>query len=211
MSDAVRPSPVTIRGELSDPPGRGLWLVKWLLIIPHIVVLVFLAAAAVFCTVAAFFAILFTGRYPRGLFDFTVGVLRWGWRVEFYSYGALATDRYPPFSLKSMDDYPADLHIAYPEALSRWKPLVKWLFAFPHYLILAALAGCGGGSDGGAYFIGLLGALVIIVAVLLLFTENYHRDLYRLIMGIHRWKYRVCAYVGLLTDEYPHFRLMDDR
>ena len=79
--------------------NRWLPLVKWLLAIPHYIVLAFLAIAAFFCVVIAWFAILFTGRYPRGLFDFVVGVGRWGFRVAAYSF-LLVTDRYPPFSLR---------------------------------------------------------------------------------------------------------------
>ncbi len=74
-------SSVHLRGELSKPPSRALWLLKWLLAIPHVIVLAFLLVAMSFVTIIAFFAILFTGKYPRKLFDFVVGVLRWGWRV----------------------------------------------------------------------------------------------------------------------------------
>ena len=89
----------------------------------------------------AFFAILFTGRYPRGIFDFNAGVLRWTWRVGFYSYWALGTDRYPPFTLRSVPDYPADLEIAYSERLSHWLPLVKWLLAIPHLILVGIFVG----------------------------------------------------------------------
>lgn len=79
--------------------NRWLPLVKWFLAIPHIIVLVFLGIGAFFAVVIAWFAILFTGRYPRGLFDYVVGVMRWGLRVTAYAT-LLVTDRYPPFSLK---------------------------------------------------------------------------------------------------------------
>jgi uncharacterized membrane protein len=78
--------------------NRWLPLVKWLLAIPHYIVLVFLYIAAVVVVIIAWFAILFTGRYPRGMFDFVVGVLRWALRVGAYAF-LLVTDRYPPFSL----------------------------------------------------------------------------------------------------------------
>jgi hypothetical protein len=84
--------------DVRNDLNRWLPLVKWFLAIPHYVVLIFLGIAAFFCIVFAWFAILFTGRYPRGLFDFVVGVGRWGVRVEAYAF-LMATDRYPPFSL----------------------------------------------------------------------------------------------------------------
>ena len=133
--------PVVVRGRLEEPLSRWLWLVKWLLLIPHYIVLAFLWIAFAFVTVVAFFAILFTGRYPRALFDFNLGVLRWTWRVTYYGYSALGTDRYPPFSLAERRTT-RRRWTCLPERLSRGLVLVKWwLLALPHYLLLGLIVG----------------------------------------------------------------------
>ena len=194
--------PVSVEGELDPAVGRWLWLVKWLLVIPHLVVLLFLWVAFVVLTTVALFAILFTGRYPRGIFDFNVGVLRWTWRVGYYSYSALATDRYPPFSLSSRE-YPANLEVEYPERLSRGLVLIKWwLLAIPHYLVVSLLQ--GGGNERG---VGLITLLALFGAVRLLFNGRYPRDIFELVLGFNRWTFRVAAYAVLMTDEYPPFRM----
>jgi hypothetical protein len=199
--------PVSVRGDLSVPPSQGWWLLKWLLAIPHYIVLVCLWVVFVLVCVIAFFAILFTGKYPRSLFDFNTGVLRWSWRVGFYSYNALGTDKYPPFSLDPAKDYPADLEIKYPRKISRGLVLVKWwLLAIPHYCVVAIFMG-GGGDNGGG---GLNWILVLIAAIALLFTGKYNKEIFRLVVGINRWNYRVIAYASLMTDQYPPFRFWDD-
>jgi len=196
--------PVSIKGELTVPPARGWWLIKWLLGIPHYVILVGLWIAFIVVSMIAFFSILFTAKYPKGIFDFNVGILRWTWRVGFYSYQALGTDKYPPFTLKSAD-YPADLDVAYPEKLSRGLVLVKWwLLAIPHYLVVAFFCGGTGARYGGLTFV-----LAIIASVVVLFTGKYPSDMFNLVIGMNRWTYRVAAYAGLMTDKYPPFRLWD--
>jgi hypothetical protein len=159
-------------------------------------------------SVIAWFSIVFTGRYPRSLFDYTVGVLRWTWRVGFYSYAALGTDRYPPFSLHEEPGDPATLTVEYPERLSQGLVWVKsWLLAIPHLAIVGVLAGNLGGRAAEQRGPSLLALLILVAGVALLFTGRYLRGLFDLVMGVDRWVFRVLVYVLLLRDEYPPFRL----
>lgn len=190
---------------------------KWLLAIPHDFILFFLWFAFAVTTIVAWFAILFTGHYPRSLFTFNVGVIRWNWRVAFYAYAAAGTDRYPPFTL-ARADYPADVVVDYPERLSRGLVLIKsWLLLIPHLLIVAAITGSATwgwqvqrGEYEGTGGLSLLGLLVLVAVVTLLFTGSYPRPLFDFILGLNRWITRVLVYGALMRDEYPPFRLDQD-
>jgi Domain of unknown function (DUF4389) len=225
---AAQAYPVRVDASL-DSPSRWLWLVKSILVIPHYIVLAFLWLAFIVLSAVAMAVIVVTGRYPRAIFEFNVGVLRWTWRVQYYAIGAFGTDRYPPFTLADDPSYPAHLEVEYPQRLSRGLALVKWwLLAIPQYVIIAVFTGGAwlgwrvghpsshaslgfSWNSSGLYYgntgWGLIGLLAVIAAVVLLVTGRYPEQLYELVLGLNRWVLRVAGYAGLMTDRYPPFRL----
>lgn len=202
--------PVRLEGELQPGLRRWLWLVKWFLLIPHLIVLGFLWSAFVVLTVIAFVTQLRGGRYPRWIFDFNLGVLRWTWRVNFYGYGALGTDRYPPFTLGTVPDYPARLEIDYPEEQAKGQKLLSaWLAGIPQYVIAGMLGGGAGVAWAAEHsiFTGLIGFLVLFAAISLALNGEYPRSLFDYVIGFNRWVIRVVAYGTLMTTAYPPFLL----
>jgi hypothetical protein len=177
--------------EYPEELSRWLIFVKWLLAIPQLIILWALAIAAGVIGLIAFFAILFTKRYPRGLFDFVVNVNRWNANVGAYT--GLFRDEYPPFSWEP-GQYAVTYEVDYPQELNRWLPLIKWLLAFPHYIVLL--------------FLGIAASVAWVIAwFAILFTKRFPRGLFDFTVGVTRWQYRVNAYTGLLRDEYPPFSL----
>ncbi len=141
---------------------------------------------------ATLLMILFRRRYPRWWFDFALELARFSTRIG--AYAALLTDKYP----STVEEQSVHLDIDYPDAerdLNRWLPLVKWLLAIPHYLVLGVLS------------LGAIGA-IIIAWFAILFTGRYPRGLFDFVVGVGRWWLRVQAYAFLLvTDRYPPFAL----
>jgi hypothetical protein len=192
--DRYAGDPVRVRCEI-DTPSRGLWLIKWALASPHYPILILLYLVYPLLTILAGVAILATGRYPRPIFDFNVGVLRWSWRVMNYRFPMNSTDKYPPFTLAARPDYPGDLDVDYPEKLTNWAVLVKsWLLAIPQILICWAM-------------LPMFHAVCYVSAGWLLFTGTIPQGMFDLLMGMVRWRYRVAVYVSLMCDEYPPLRM----
>jgi Domain of unknown function (DUF4389) len=187
--------PVRVRSDL-DAPSHRLWLVKWCaLAVPHYPILIGLYLVYPLVTIAAGVAILFTGHHPRPLFDFNVGVLRWSWRLMNYRFPMNSTDKYPPFTLASQPDYPADLEVDYPDGpTNRAALFTRWLLGLPQILLCWALEP-------------FLQLLCVANAVWLLCEGTINQGMFDLLLGIVRWRYRVAVYVSLMRDEYPPFRM----
>lgn len=183
--------PVRLEIDRQERYSRLLIFVKWLLAIPHFLVLFFLVIGVLFAWIGAFFAVLFTGNYPRGIFDFVVGTMRWANRVG--AYVCLLTDAYPPFSLDDDPNHPVRVEIEYPEKIANWRPLVHWLLVIPYYFIAQIL------STIWIYLI------VIISWFAILFTGKLPQALFDFAVVAQRWNLRSTTYMFFMTEKYPPF------
>jgi uncharacterized membrane protein HdeD (DUF308 family) len=181
--------------DVEYPEGLSRWkiFVKWILAIPHFIIVYLLQAVNSVMVFIAFFAILFTKKWPRGMFDFSLQIQRWTANVLAYAL-ALLRDEYPPFSGDS-GQYPVTLEVEYREDLSRWLIFVKWLLAIPHYIVLT--------------FLSIAASVVVLIAFFaILLTGRYPRGMFDFVVGTYRWFVRVSAYSHwLMTDRYPPFSL----
>jgi hypothetical protein len=189
--------PATVDFDADRRITRWHPLVQWLLAIPHLIVADVLSTLRHVLTLISFFTVLFTERIPRPLFDMIATTYRYEWRA--LSYALFLHEDYPPFDFKpTAEDNGAEPHtsltITYPERLNRWKPLYKWFLAIPHYFVALALA---------------IAALFVVLASFfaVVFTGEYPQAMRDFLVGVYRYGLRVQAYVGLLTDTYPPFRL----
>jgi hypothetical protein len=208
---ATSVAPVRLSGRRDPELSRWLWLVKPILLIPHVILLALLWPALVLLTFVAWVAVWTSGRYPLAIQDFNAGVLRWSWRVAFYGFGALGTDRYPPFTLGAAPDYPAQLELARPREQTRWKAFLRPVLALPQLIIVGLLVGAGGWALGQPFDVllgsGFITVLVAVAGVVLLFRGRYPSDVFDLVLGLNRWVARVAVYTLVLAEPYPPFRL----
>jgi len=183
--------------DLTSDTRIARWrpLVQWLLAIPHLAVSSVLTSLRQLLTLISFVTVLFTKRLPRQVYDAIAMTYRYEWRST--SYALFLHEQYPPFDFQpgSDDDGAAantTVNFTYPDEMSRWKPLYKWLLAVPHYVVVLALA-------VASVFVILFGFLAVVV------TGTYPIGARDFLVGVYRYGLRVQAYVGLLTDTYPPF------
>ncbi len=181
--------PLRFDVEYPEKLSRLLIFIKWLLAIPHLIIIYLLTIVLNLLTLIAFFAILFTRKYPESMFNFAVGIQRWTYNV--YAYIGLMRDEYPPFSFDA-GQYPLVFEADYTPELSRWLIFIKWLLVIPNLIVYL--------------FVAIAAAIVGFIAwFAILFTGRYPRGMFDFVVGSMRWGARATAYVRLWTDEYPPF------
>jgi roadblock/LC7 domain-containing protein len=187
-----------VQVELNRPYEVANWrpLVNWLLAIPQLIIVYVLGIVFEVLALIAFFTVLFTKKIPTGIFGVMAMYHRYSWRVITFSL--FMKNEYPPFTFDTTPSDPggdpAFFAIEEPAELNRWLPLVKWLLAIPHYIVLIFL------------FIGV--AVVKLIAFFaVLFTGKYPEGMRDFVVGVFRWQIRVQAYALFMTDVYPPFAL----
>lgn len=180
--------PVRVDVQYPQNPSRLLIFVRGILAIPHYLALIVLGIGAAFVYIASWWVVLFTGKYPEGMFNYMVGVMRWG--LRFSAYVMLLTDVYPPFSLDDDPNYPVRLEVDYPTTIARWRPLVNWLLVWP--------------ASIGAGLLFLFAYLCTIIAwFTILFTGRYPEGLFKYVVVAYRWQERVNVFQAWMTEAYP--------
>lgn len=206
VNDAV-PYPVSLQiarpetqSRLTNfPLGIGT-LIRLVLAIPHLVILYFLGIVALIVYVIATFAILFSGRYPPGMYNFVLAYLRWN--VSVTGYFTHLYDKYPPFSTDVPLDFPLSLSVQYPAESSRilnfpfFGYFVRGLLIIPHAILIALLSLA-------------LYVVVFIAQFAILFTGSFPAGMHGFCAGVTQWNIRLSAYIFGLTDRYPPFSLRE--
>jgi|YNPNPStandDraft_1061719.scaffolds.fasta_scaffold100299_2 hypothetical protein len=195
--------PVRYWVDYPEKSSRGVLLLRtflgWLILLPHFFLLMLLNIPLALVLFIAWWAILFTGKWPEGMFRFVVKVMRYAQWVQ--GYILMLTDRYPPFfgAAEPGADYPVHLEVDYPAKSSRLILLLRTLFweyyvGIPHGFCLVFLA--------------IVQVFVLFIAWwAILFAGKFPKGLFHFVEGVNRWSLRVSAYINMLTDAYPPFSL----
>src|SRR4051794_36001248 len=188
-----------VRLDLTADTRIARWrpLVQWLLAIPHLAISSVLRTLRQLLTLVSLVTVLFTKRIPRQVFDTIAMTYRYEWRST--SYALFLHETYPPFDFQPTAGDDAEMTntmmtFTYPDEMSRWKPLYKWILAVPHYIVMLALA-------VASLFVIVFGLFAVVI------TGSYPVRARDFLVGSYRYGLRVQAYVGLLTDTYPPFTL----
>lgn len=184
--------PITYQVDMPETLSRWMWLIKWILVIPQMIILAVIGFVAMILVFLSWFIILITGKHPRGIFDFVLKMYQWNTRVG--AYAAHFTDVYPGFDMGPMPEYPARLNIEYAESRNRLTTFFRYLLAIPHLVILNILG----------FIIGLVWLIHVVIVVV---TGKPNADIFKFLVGYNRWNMRAYLYVLLMTDEYPPFSL----
>jgi hypothetical protein len=185
------PHPLAFDVAYPERLSRITTLFRLILAIPQMIVAYLLLSVLGILSVIAWFAVLFTGRYPKAFFDFNVGIMRWSANVG--AYVALLRDEYPPFSMEP-GEYPVVLSLERAERQSRFRLFIRWFAAFPNYFVLSLLS--------IAWFV-----TTMISWFAVLISGRYPRGLFKFSVGVQRWYHRYTAYAYLLRDEYPPYSI----
>ena len=192
MAAAPSAYPVRFAADYPEDCSRGLILVRWLLAIPQLVIANLLSDLAQVLAFFAFWVILFTGRFPEGMFRLVVGATRWQYNV--YAYVLFHDGPYPPFSFDDGAYAHLRFDVTRQERYARLLPLIKWLLLIPHFIVVALL-----------FLVGIFVWLYAVVAVVV--TGQFPHGAFNYLVGVARWSARVTAYLLLMTDRYPPFSM----
>ena len=183
--------PIDLEIVRQEEYSRFLPLIKWLLVLPHALVVGVLGFASSIVGLIGLVAVLFTGKWPRGMFDFVVGVLRWSMRVN--AYALLMVDDYPPFTMDEDPAYPARIAVPYPEdGIANWRAIAHVFMAIPYFIWMFFLA-------IGAAVVGFIAFFAI------LFTREYPAGMFNFVESVLRRQLRIGAYTYAMTERYPPF------
>jgi hypothetical protein len=184
--------PLRLSVEYQQEYPRWLPLLADILLIPHFIALIVVGIGAYFALIIAWFAVLFTGRFPEGVFNYLVGVHRWATRV--FAYSLWMTSKYPAFSLEEVPDDTVRFSIEYPPEgrMSRLRVL-QGILLIPFYIAL--------------YFFGLVFILLFIPFFGIIFTKKYSKGIFDLMLVWLRWNARAQAYASFMVTKYPPFEL----